>query len=161
MLLDCLCLSQEKKRKPATEICVHCCLSKTSVVNLFFGFWLVWRFPYRLIFVCQFGAHGSDTCIIQLFQSVISPSGPSPINTTTIMHLNNFLSNICYMMSLPLMLQQWVDLARFTGLQSRRSGPPPSYEIPDSPNHAALGCNNTEDATVDKIKNQWGENMTS
>lgn len=50
--------------------------------------------------------------------------------------------------------QQWVDLARFTGLQSRRSGPPPSYEIPDSPNHAALGCNNTEDATVDKIKNQ-------
>jgi hypothetical protein len=49
------------------------------------------------------------------------------------------------------MLQQWVDLARFTGLQ--RSGPP-SYEIPDSPNHAALGCINTEDATVDKIKHQ-------
>jgi hypothetical protein len=69
------------------------------------------------------------------------------------MYLNNFLSNICSMMCLSLMLQQWVDLARFTGLQSRRSGPP-AYEIPDSPKRAALGCNNMEDATVDEIKNQ-------
>jgi hypothetical protein len=51
------------------------------------------------------------------------------------------------------MLQQWVDLARFTGLQARKSELP-SYKIPDSPSHAALGCNNTEEATIDEIKNQ-------
>ncbi|GMY08323.1 protein RETICULATA-RELATED 5, chloroplastic-like [Fagus crenata] len=49
--------------------------------------------------------------------------------------------------------QQWVDLARFTGLQARKSELP-SYKIPDSPSHAALGCNNTEEATIDEIKNQ-------
>ncbi|KAG2730566.1 hypothetical protein I3760_01G300000 [Carya illinoinensis] len=50
--------------------------------------------------------------------------------------------------------QQWVDLARFTGLQARKSGAP-SFVIPDSPNHAALGCGNTEDtAAVDEIENQ-------
>ncbi|XP_030931688.1 protein RETICULATA-RELATED 5, chloroplastic-like [Quercus lobata] len=49
--------------------------------------------------------------------------------------------------------QQWVDLARFTGLQAQKNGQP-SYEIPDSPSHAALGCKNTEEVTVDEIKNQ-------
>ena len=60
------------------------------------------------------------------------------------------------------MLQQWVDLARFTGLQAQKNGQP-SYEIPDSPSHAALGCKNTEEVTVDEIKNQWGVrwNLTS
>ena len=51
------------------------------------------------------------------------------------------------------MLQQWVDLARFTGLQAQKNGQP-SYEIPDSPSHSALGCKNTEEVTVDEIKNQ-------
>lgn len=51
------------------------------------------------------------------------------------------------------MLQQWVDLARFTGLQAQKNGQP-SYDIPDSPSHAALGCKNTEEVTVDEIKNQ-------
>ncbi|KAB1214116.1 hypothetical protein CJ030_MR5G017380 [Morella rubra] len=49
--------------------------------------------------------------------------------------------------------QQWVDLARFTGLQTRKSGSP-SYEVPISTNHAASQCSNTQDATVDEIKNQ-------
>ncbi|KAK7851718.1 protein RETICULATA-RELATED 6, chloroplastic [Quercus suber] len=49
--------------------------------------------------------------------------------------------------------QQWVDLARFTGLQAQKNGQP-SYDIPDSPSHAALGCKNTEEVTVDEIKNQ-------
>ncbi|KAK4579612.1 hypothetical protein RGQ29_029330 [Quercus rubra] len=49
--------------------------------------------------------------------------------------------------------QQWVDLARFTGLQAQKKGQP-SYDIPDSPSPAALGCKNTEEVTVDEIKNQ-------
>lgn len=49
--------------------------------------------------------------------------------------------------------QQWVDLARFTGLQAQKNGQP-SHDIPDSPSHAALGCKNTEEVTVDEIKNQ-------
>uniref|UniRef100_A0A5B6ZMM4 Uncharacterized protein n=1 Tax=Davidia involucrata TaxID=16924 RepID=A0A5B6ZMM4_DAVIN len=49
--------------------------------------------------------------------------------------------------------QQWVDLARFTGLQTRKSETP-SYQTPDSPNHAALECNNQEEASIDEIKNQ-------
>ncbi|KAL0003450.1 hypothetical protein SO802_017231 [Lithocarpus litseifolius] len=49
--------------------------------------------------------------------------------------------------------QQWVDLARFTGLQAHKNGHP-SYDIPDSPSHAALGCKNTEEVTIDEIKNQ-------
>ncbi|GFZ15078.1 DUF399 family protein, putative [Actinidia rufa] len=49
--------------------------------------------------------------------------------------------------------QQWIDLARFTGLQARKSEPP-SYQTPDSPNPAALGCNTPEEANIDEIKNQ-------
>lgn len=52
------------------------------------------------------------------------------------------------------MLQQWVDLARFTGLQTRKSEEP-SLQTPDSPNQAALeGCKTGEEATIDDIKNQ-------
>ncbi|XP_056169152.1 protein RETICULATA-RELATED 5, chloroplastic [Syzygium oleosum] len=49
--------------------------------------------------------------------------------------------------------QQWVDLARFTGLQSRKSTEP-SYQTPDSANPATLQCNITEEAGSDEIKNQ-------
>lgn len=49
--------------------------------------------------------------------------------------------------------QQWVDLARFTGLQSRKSTEP-SYQTPDSPNPAMLQCNITEEAGSDEIKNK-------
>ncbi|PSS33272.1 Protein RETICULATA-RELATED 6 like [Actinidia chinensis var. chinensis] len=49
--------------------------------------------------------------------------------------------------------QQWIDLARFTGLQARESKPP-SYQTPDSPNPAALECNTPEEASIDEIKNQ-------
>ncbi|KAH7537623.1 hypothetical protein FEM48_Zijuj03G0112500 [Ziziphus jujuba var. spinosa] len=47
--------------------------------------------------------------------------------------------------------QQWVDLARSTGLQTRKSESP-SYQI-DSSNLATLECN-TEETNVDDLKNQ-------
>ncbi|CAK9326284.1 unnamed protein product [Citrullus colocynthis] len=50
--------------------------------------------------------------------------------------------------------QQWIDLARFTGLQTRES---PSYQVQESPNPAALGCQVTEEAaqgSSDEFKNQ-------
>ncbi|XP_038885401.1 protein RETICULATA-RELATED 5, chloroplastic [Benincasa hispida] len=50
--------------------------------------------------------------------------------------------------------QQWIDLARYTGLQTRES---PSYQVQESPNPAALGCQVTEEATQaspDEFKNQ-------
>ncbi|PON83258.1 Protein RETICULATA-related [Trema orientale] len=49
--------------------------------------------------------------------------------------------------------QQWVDLARYTGLQTRKSETP-SYQNSDSPSQTALECNNTEDTNIDEIKNQ-------
>lgn len=51
------------------------------------------------------------------------------------------------------MLQQWIDLARYTGLQTRKSESP-SYQKPDSPTPAALECNTTDDTNIDEIKNQ-------
>lgn len=54
------------------------------------------------------------------------------------------------------MQQQWVDLARFSGLQTRKNKPP-SYQTPDSPNPAALECNTAEEANIDELKNQWGD----
>ncbi|KAG6763823.1 hypothetical protein POTOM_031266 [Populus tomentosa] len=49
--------------------------------------------------------------------------------------------------------QQWVDLARFSGLQSQKSEPP-SYLTLDSPSNAAIGCNTLEDTNIDEINNQ-------
>ncbi|KAA8534014.1 hypothetical protein F0562_031531 [Nyssa sinensis] len=49
--------------------------------------------------------------------------------------------------------QQWVDLARFMGLQTRKSETP-SYQTPDSPNHVALECNTQEEAGIDETNNQ-------
>ncbi|XP_057981376.1 protein RETICULATA-RELATED 5, chloroplastic-like [Malania oleifera] len=48
--------------------------------------------------------------------------------------------------------QQWVDLARFSVLQTRKSVTLPYHS--DSPCQAAAGCNPSEDATIDEIKNQ-------
>ncbi|RDX79192.1 Protein RETICULATA-RELATED 5, chloroplastic, partial [Mucuna pruriens] len=44
--------------------------------------------------------------------------------------------------------QQWIDIARYTGLQVRKTESPSS----DSPNHAAILCNKTEDASIDELK---------
>lgn len=52
-------------------------------------------------------------------------------------------------------MQQWVDLARYTGLQTRKSESP-SYQKTDSPSQAALEaleCNSSEDANIDEVKN--------
>ncbi|KAF2319195.1 hypothetical protein GH714_013895 [Hevea brasiliensis] len=49
--------------------------------------------------------------------------------------------------------QQWVDLARFSGLQSKNSKPS-SYQIPDSTTEATVGCNTAEDGSIDEIKKQ-------
>ncbi|KAJ4720148.1 protein RETICULATA-RELATED 5, chloroplastic-like [Melia azedarach] len=48
--------------------------------------------------------------------------------------------------------QQWVDLARFSGLQTRKSET--SDSTLDSPNNAAVECNMGEEGSVDEIKNQ-------
>ncbi|KAE8654478.1 biotin carboxyl carrier protein of acetyl-CoA carboxylase-like [Hibiscus syriacus] len=64
--------------------------------------------------------------------------------------------------------QQWVDLARFSGLQSRKNeessyqssdSPNPtalesSYQTSDSPNPTALECSGGEEANIDEFKNQ-------
>ncbi|MBA0605026.1 hypothetical protein Godav_017642, partial [Gossypium davidsonii] len=49
--------------------------------------------------------------------------------------------------------QQWVDLARFSGLQTRKNEQP-SYLTSDSPNPAALECGAAEEANIDEFKNQ-------
>ncbi|KAJ9160401.1 hypothetical protein P3X46_025805 [Hevea brasiliensis] len=49
--------------------------------------------------------------------------------------------------------QQWVDLARYSGLQSKNSKPS-SYQIPDSTTEATVGCNTAEDGSIDEIKKQ-------
>ncbi|KAL2333461.1 hypothetical protein Fmac_014674 [Flemingia macrophylla] len=46
--------------------------------------------------------------------------------------------------------QQWIDIARITGLQVRKTESLTS----DSPNHAAILCNETEEASIDDIKNE-------
>ncbi|KAJ0102816.1 hypothetical protein Patl1_06700 [Pistacia atlantica] len=48
--------------------------------------------------------------------------------------------------------QQWVDLARFSGIQARKSEP--AYRTPESPGPAVLECNTTEESSIDEIKNQ-------
>lgn len=50
-------------------------------------------------------------------------------------------------------VQQWVDLARYTGLQARKSKTS-LYQAPDPPNHAALECTTSDEASIDEIKNQ-------
>lgn len=49
--------------------------------------------------------------------------------------------------------QQWVDLARYTGLQARKSEEIP-FPGPDSSNNAALECNISEDANIDEMNSQ-------
>ncbi|XP_027110701.2 protein RETICULATA-RELATED 5, chloroplastic-like isoform X1 [Coffea arabica] len=49
--------------------------------------------------------------------------------------------------------QQWVDLARFTGLQAQKNEKV-SSETSDSPEPAALECNAPEDANIDEINEQ-------
>lgn len=49
------------------------------------------------------------------------------------------------------MLQQWIDLARSTGIQTQNIESP-SYTL-DSHNLAALECK-TEETNVDEVKNQ-------
>lgn len=50
------------------------------------------------------------------------------------------------------LLQQWVDLARFTGLQAQKDEDIP-IDTQDSPN-AALECNASEDTNIDEISKQ-------
>ena len=52
------------------------------------------------------------------------------------------------------MLQQWIDLARSTGLQTRKSDESPSLEVTESTTPVALECNTIEDPNVDEIQNK-------
>ncbi|KAL0282229.1 UNVERIFIED_CONTAM: protein RETICULATA-RELATED 5, chloroplastic [Sesamum angustifolium] len=45
--------------------------------------------------------------------------------------------------------QQWIDLARYTGLQARKSKDV-HFQAPDPPNSAALECNMIEDSKIDE-----------
>ncbi|GLT89247.1 hypothetical protein SLE2022_072360 [Rubroshorea leprosula] len=45
--------------------------------------------------------------------------------------------------------QQWVDLARFSGLQTRKSEPT-SYQTSDSSNHTEVVCNTKEEVNIDE-----------
>ncbi|XP_010534634.1 PREDICTED: protein RETICULATA-RELATED 6, chloroplastic [Tarenaya hassleriana] len=49
--------------------------------------------------------------------------------------------------------QQWIDLARFTGLQARKSIPA-SYDMPESSNQPIVECSSTEETSIDDLKNQ-------
>ncbi|XP_015079278.1 protein RETICULATA-RELATED 5, chloroplastic [Solanum pennellii] len=49
--------------------------------------------------------------------------------------------------------QQWIDLARVTGLQARKSEQVPDL-VPDSANPTAVGCNTPEDTNTDEINSQ-------
>ena len=51
-------------------------------------------------------------------------------------------------------LQQWIDLARSTGLQARKTESSASLQTPDSPNPAAIVCNKTDETSVDEIQNK-------
>ncbi|KAK3015188.1 hypothetical protein RJ639_005397 [Escallonia herrerae] len=53
--------------------------------------------------------------------------------------------------------QQWIDLARFTGLQTRKSEML-AYQTPDNRNSAPLGGDTSDDVSVDEIKNQCDKN---
>ncbi|XAR65990.1 hypothetical protein NMG60_11012021 [Bertholletia excelsa] len=48
--------------------------------------------------------------------------------------------------------QQWVDLARFTGLQAKKIEPS-SYQTINTPNQATLECS-PEEVSIDEVKNQ-------
>ncbi|KAF2296343.1 hypothetical protein GH714_037455 [Hevea brasiliensis] len=49
--------------------------------------------------------------------------------------------------------QQWVDLARYSGLHGK-NGKSSSYHTPGSATEAIVGCNSSQDASIDEIKNQ-------
>ncbi|XP_077212699.1 protein RETICULATA-RELATED 5, chloroplastic-like [Tasmannia lanceolata] len=56
--------------------------------------------------------------------------------------------------------QQWVDLARFTGLQTRKSVAT-SHQPSDTSSPSTLDCDTTEVSSLDEIRNQSGDNPTS
>ncbi|KAJ9175948.1 hypothetical protein P3X46_014447 [Hevea brasiliensis] len=49
--------------------------------------------------------------------------------------------------------QQWVNLARYSGLHGKNSKSS-SYHTPGSATEAIVGCNSSQDAIIDEIKNQ-------
>ncbi|KAJ9128638.1 hypothetical protein P3X46_034653 [Hevea brasiliensis] len=49
--------------------------------------------------------------------------------------------------------QQWVDLARYSGLHGK-NGKSSSYHTPGSATEAIVGCNSSQDASINEIKNQ-------
>lgn len=60
----------------------------------------------------------------------------------TFLNLTRSFKNFCFRE----LLQQWIDLARFTGLQVRKTEPSAS----DPPNPSAILCNETEEASIDE-----------
>jgi hypothetical protein len=53
-------------------------------------------------------------------------------------------------------MQQWIDLARSTGIQTSEEGPPPP-EIPSSPEVPLLECGTTELQNADDVNNKSGD----
>ncbi|XP_076928525.1 protein RETICULATA-RELATED 5, chloroplastic-like [Bidens hawaiensis] len=50
--------------------------------------------------------------------------------------------------------QQWIDLARFTGLQAQKSEPTINETMESANPATVVGCNTTEEASVEEIENQ-------
>ncbi|XP_028797650.1 protein RETICULATA-RELATED 5, chloroplastic-like [Neltuma alba] len=67
--------------------------------------------------------------------------------------LLNIISFVARTINSYLGTQQWIDLARSTGLQVKKTESS-SLQIPDSPNQAAVVCNETEEAGVDDIQSK-------
>lgn len=48
-------------------------------------------------------------------------------------------------------MQQWIDLARFTGLQTRKSQPLAALDTTDTPTQPAVQCNTSQDTNIEEI----------
>lgn len=62
--------------------------------------------------------------------------------------------------SLAILLQQWIDLARFSGLQPRKSNES-SNMVSESTDAPLLECSSTNAKPVDENSNQSGDSSTS
>lgn len=51
------------------------------------------------------------------------------------------------------MLQQWIDLARYTGLQTRKTEA--SLDASDSVEVSPIKCNGSDETNANDINNKW------
>ncbi|KAK6145583.1 hypothetical protein DH2020_022403 [Rehmannia glutinosa] len=102
-------------------------------------------------FISSIGAVASSN-ILYAIRKLLNPSlesnKRSPILKTALVY-SSFLGT-----SANLRYQQWVDLARYTGLQARKSEEISFQTTSDPSNAAALECNILEDTNIDESNRQ-------